>query len=181
MTNVSFRGRVYATPSAVTILVEGTEVFSGQVGAGQPLDTLLSLATVPLATGNLAVSMSVTSGVVGVGPVVSNGLNGYEDTRNNDILVNGQAPEWPATPVNPMPGGTQQNPDWTGWLFEVSAGETITFTVDVQDVVPAWAPNTDLIANAMVIYNDDFCIATANCNTGATFNASQFTIIDNGS
>jgi hypothetical protein len=51
------------------------------------------------------------------------------DCRSN-ILINGQPPEWPATPVEPrMPGGTPENPDWTGWTFEVGAGETITFTV----------------------------------------------------
>ena len=133
MVNVEFYGRVFATPSAATILVEGTEVFSGQVGSGQPLDTPLVLATTSQPAGNLAVSVSVTSGVITVGQVLSDGANGGADIRNNDILINGQAPEWPATPVDPMPGGTPESPGWQGWFFEVSAGETITFTIDVMD------------------------------------------------
>lgn len=177
MANFYFRGQVATTPSAITILVDGAEVFSGQVGSGQPLNTEITLATV--ATTGSSVSVSVTSGVILSGRVltdvtteawvstisyapytylVNNGTYymtttavpantpitdtnywtvipqmGTVDCRNNDELINGQAPEWPATPVTPMPGGTAQNPNWDGWFFELSAGETITYTITAQE------------------------------------------------
>ena len=140
MASVLFRGRVFATPSATTILIDVNEVFSGQVGVGQPLDTEITLFSTDIpVTGNAVVtapvSVSVTSGVITVGQLVrsTDPSTCGSDMRNNDILINGVAPEWPATPVNPMPGGTQQNPDWDGWFFEVSAGESITFTIDVTN------------------------------------------------
>ena len=169
---ILFQGQVLATPTAATILIEGSQVFSGQVGAGQPLNTSIEYANI--ASNGGAVSISVTSGILNVGqvwkdttpvewsnavPYVSGDQVTYQGTEyqcgytnipadaappgtnpgwqllsvtidvRTNILINGQAPEWPATPVVPMPGGTEQNPVWTGWAFEVSAGETITFTV----------------------------------------------------
>lgn len=167
---ILFQGEVLATPTAATILIEGTQVFSGQVGAGQPLDAQLDIANV--ASNGGAVSISVTSGILNVGQVfkwantatawnnttayssgdqveysgtiyqaIANTQAGWtpgvsqswstaqslsSDCRSS-ILINGQNPEWPATP--PQPGGTEENPDWEGWNFTVSAGETITFTV----------------------------------------------------
>jgi hypothetical protein len=169
---ILFQGQVLATPTAATILIEGSQVFSGQVGTGQPLNTTIDYANVVSNGG--AVSISVTSGILNVGQVFKwdtsapawsstvpystgdaveyNGsiylastnipattitpdqIAGWKlepldnDVRSN-ILINGQAPEWPATPVDPMPGGSEQDPNWTGWAFEISAGETITFTV----------------------------------------------------
>jgi len=139
-----FKGRVFATPSAVTILKNGVEIFSGQVGTGQPLDTEITLYTneipLPSTAENLALSMSVTSGVISCGDVQlyvpeftppeyvwPSSLEGT-DLRTN-ILINGSLPDWPATPVDPMPGGNEANPDWQGWFFELAAGETITFNV----------------------------------------------------
>jgi hypothetical protein len=134
MATVSFHGRVFATPSALTALVEGVEVFSGQVGIGQSLDTEIELFSANLPLGNSAVSIAVTSGVVSVGQVLCSdpAIVGSADMRNNDELINGQAPEWPATPVDPMPGGTEEDPNWFGWFFDISAGESITFTVGVR-------------------------------------------------
>ena len=136
MATVSFHGRVFATPSALTALVEGVEVFSGQVGTGQPLDTEIQLFSADLPLGNSAVSIAVTSGVTTIGQVLCSdpAIYGNIDMRNNDILINGVAPDWPATPVDPMPGGTQRTPNWDGWFFDLSAGESITFTVGVANV-----------------------------------------------
>ena len=171
MANFAFRGRVFATPSAATILIDGQEAFSGQVGIGAPLDTEITLAEIT--TNGGAVSISVTSGVITVGDVYNvvagnawsntatypavgknvtyNGeiyttiqavntpgilptddaywdlTQGFTTDIRDSILINGTPPEWPATPVDPMPGGTSADPNWAGWFFEASAGETITF------------------------------------------------------
>ena len=142
ITNIDFHGRVLATPTAATVLLDGNEIFSGQVGTGQPLDSEIILFSTQQSASNVAVNMavsiSVTSGVMTVGQVLSDGTNGTIDIRNNDMLVNGQAPEWPATPITPMPGGTAQNPDWDGWFFDLSAGESITFTIEV--LAPLYVP-----------------------------------------
>ena len=169
---ILFQGETLATPTAATILIEGQQVFSGQVGAGQPLDATIDIANVVSDGG--AVSISVTSGILNVGQVFkwqntatawdanvaypANSVVEYNSTTwiamgnaqpgwtpggptslswetcqaashdgRTNILINGQPPEWPATP--PQPGGTQADPDWEGWSFEVSAGEPITFTV----------------------------------------------------
>lgn len=139
-----FKGRVFATPSAVTIQKNGVEIFSGQVGVGQPLDTEITLyeetIALPCSAENLALSMSVTSGVITFGDVqlyvndwtpptyLYPASVGGPDLRTN-ILINGSLPEWPATLVDSMPAGTESNPDWQGWFFELAAGETATFNV----------------------------------------------------
>jgi hypothetical protein len=135
--NLEMEGRVFATPSALTMLVDGVEIHSGQVGAGQPLDTEITLVNIEnvVPESTLSASISVTSGVITAGPVwLLSGDLGSEpcslDVRSN-ILINGVAPEWPATPVEPMPGGTPENPQWTNWFFELGAGETITFNIEV--------------------------------------------------
>jgi hypothetical protein len=142
---LTFKGRVFATPSAVTIVQNGTEIFSGQVGTGQPLDTELNLfqSTVPAPVGTTtatySVSMSVTSGVITCGDT----LVQYDDSETYvmvpgegpdlraNILINGQPPEWPSTPIDTMPGGTEGAPNWQGWFFELAAGESITYTYTV--------------------------------------------------
>jgi len=159
---IQFQGQVEATPSAATILIDGVQVFSGQVGAGLPLNADLTLATISVdnpanVQSTISVSVAVTSGIVRVGsmvadvgtyaswagnasPLTSNekatiGLivdstsNFYgAGVERSNILINGQAPEYPATPVGFDPGPVN-NPDWNGWCFEVSAGETLTCTV----------------------------------------------------
>lgn len=162
---IQFQGQVCATPSAMTILVDGTQVFSGQVGTGLPLDADLTLATITVdkpsnATSTISVSVSVTSGVVKVGSIVADtgGLtewNGASSPLSNDekvtfnllcdetgnffgagverssILINGSAPEYPATPISGADPGPVENPTWDGWRFEVGAGETLTCTVAI--------------------------------------------------
>jgi hypothetical protein len=159
---IQFQGQVCATPSAATILIDGTQVFSGQVGTGQPLNADLTLATITVdkpanAQSTVSVSVAVTSGIVRVGSMVSD-TGGVEQWAGNtspltsdeknivgltvdetgdfygaaversSILINGSAPEYPATPVGFDPGPVD-NPTWDGWAFEVSAGETLTCTV----------------------------------------------------
>lgn len=154
---LTFKGRVFATPSAVTIVQNGTEIFSGQVGTGQPLDTELNLfqTTIPQPAANTSttysVSMSCTSGVITAGDVqvvfddgttayLLTGENSPGDDLRQSILINGSLPEWPATPVDPMPGGTSSNPNWQGWFFELGAGESTTFTYTIENPPPVPAP-----------------------------------------
>jgi hypothetical protein len=133
---IQFSGRVEATPSAMTVLFNGNEIFSGQVGTGQALDTWMILTTHDWASTTYqetaSVSISVTSGVVNIASV---GYS-YEGQPTTDcrvsstILINGSAPEWPASDTQPrMPFGTPEDPDWEYWEFELGAGETITFNI----------------------------------------------------
>lgn len=51
----------------------------------------------------------------------------YTDWPRSNILINGAAPSWPES--EPYPLGTAENPDWEGWFFDITAGNTISFTV----------------------------------------------------
>lgn len=127
-----FYGRVLSTPAAVTLLINGTEIHSGQVGTGMPLDTQIALSSYDWpsnakAGDTVAVNLSVTTGVITVGSVIME--EGATDQRKN-ILINGQAPEEPASSVGHAPAT-----DWAGWYFEVSAGETITFNLEYPAIL----------------------------------------------
>jgi hypothetical protein len=132
--NLELKGRIFATPSALTMIVDGEEIHSGQVGSGQPLDTEIVLVEMSDVTpdSTLSVTISVTAGVITVGQVLD---RVGHDIRTN-ILINGSLPLWPATPVDPMPGGSPGEPDWSGWFFEIGAGETITFNLAVPGEAP---------------------------------------------
>jgi hypothetical protein len=162
---IQFIGQNCATPSAATILIDGTQVFSGQVGSGQPLNADITFATVTLDSApantqsTVSVSVAVTSGILRVGSMVADtggsaswagnaspltndqkaivGLlvdetgNFYSaGVERSNILINGSAPEYPATPVGFDPGPVDA-PDWNGWCFEIGAGETLTCTVTI--------------------------------------------------
>ena len=163
---IKFLGQVCATPSAATILVDGNQVFSGQVGTGEPLNADVAFTTVTLDSlsstvqSTVTVSVAVTSGILRVGAMIADTGGGSEwsgnsSTLTNDekviiasivdetgnfygpgversnILINGSAPEYPATPVGFDPGPVD-NPSWEGWCFEVSAGETLTCIVTLS-------------------------------------------------
>ncbi len=74
---IKFLGQVAATPSAATILIDGNQVFSGQVGSGQPLNADITFTTVTLdsapsnVNSNVSVSVAVTSGILRVGSMVA--------------------------------------------------------------------------------------------------------------
>ena len=139
---IQFIGRVQATPSAMTVLFDGTEIFSGQVGTGQSLDTLIPLVTHTwnsTTSGETAsVTISVTAGVVNIASA-GYSFEGQPTTDcrvSSSILINGSEPEWPPEGTLPrMPGGTAADPDWAYWEFEVGAGETITFNIQ-----NSWTP-----------------------------------------
>jgi len=89
---IQFQGQVEATPSAATILIDGVQVFSGQVGAGLPLNADLTLATISVdnpanVQSTISVSLAVTSGIVRVGPMVADCGN-PKPHEINDPIVN---------------------------------------------------------------------------------------------
>lgn len=137
-TNITFVAVQEAIPTAITILINGNQVFSGQVGGAVTPGTKFDLdpISIPIANVGDTVSCSVacTSGIFRFGPVYATNYyttsgSCFEDMRMADILINGVPPEWPATPVDPMPGGTPENPNWDGWFHELGAGETATVTL----------------------------------------------------
>lgn len=142
---LSFDGQVVASPASMTVTVDGSQIFSGAVGAGAELDTDTTLATAEVAgapdtESTVAVSIAVTAGIVRIGEVfadITNGAGLVGNGHRTNILINGVAPEWPGTVtwngVEFTPKGTAENPDWTSWRFEVSAGETITFTATIDN------------------------------------------------
>lgn len=148
-------GSVMSSPAAATVLLNGVEVYSGQIGVGQPIDVPGSELFALEYQGNedtvdtLALSISVTSGVakIGMTQILNNenhwiNPNNANDDGRTQILINGLPPEWPATPVEPMPGGNADNPDWAGWCFDVSAGETMTYEFEAPAFNQPAGPTT---------------------------------------
>lgn len=154
-----FDGQLVSTPASVTISVNDTQVFSGAVGEGAEMDTDITLATATVETADqeettATVSISATSGIVRIGAILADFagyagltaeqqadigplLNDANDAYNygtdyrSNILIDGSAPDWPEPGTTPMPRGTEESPDWTGWRFEISAGETFSCTVTI--------------------------------------------------
>jgi len=178
-TNLIIRFRREADPTAATIIVNGTQVFSGVLGSGTIIGETFETQPIPVDVNpgqSGSMSISVTSGILNCGGVYSDVCN-YPDFRvSSSTLINGQPPEWPATPVSPMPGGDAENPDWDGWYHEVGAGETLTCNIDVPLPTPdVWQANTDYWAGQIVFYQNNTYTTIADCNSGATFNPAQFT------
>jgi hypothetical protein len=135
-TNLIIRFRREADPTAATIIVDGTQIFSGVLGAGVTIGQTFETDPLPISANvgdTVSMSIAVTSGVLKCGGVYSD-VCSYPDFRvNNTELINGVAPEWPASPVDPMPGGTEADPDWNGWFHELGAGETLTCNVTISE------------------------------------------------
>lgn len=156
-------GQLSATPASMTITVDSTQIFSGACN-DVPVDTDAILASGTYDDGGvvgeatIAVTVSVTAGIVKIGQLLSDPLgydslnaagqaevdpdltttdpkyyNNGKEYRSN-ILINGSAPVFPdAIPsdVEVADPGTAENPDWRGWRFEISAGETFSCNVTV--------------------------------------------------
>jgi hypothetical protein len=135
--NLVVQGVVVALPAAVTVLVDGKQVFSGQVtGKVDEFVTNLFSFDFDAESANAVINVSVTSGIVKVAEMFVDGKDPRtktESTRKN-ILINGQAPEYPAFPVaDDHHPGDESDPHWAGWAFELSAGETLTCTVAIPE------------------------------------------------
>jgi len=50
-------------------------------------------------------------------------------TERTNILINGVAPAYPSAGIKPT--GTEADPTWGGWCFDLAAGETLTCTLRI--------------------------------------------------
>ena len=151
----------------VTILLDGVSVFSGAVNTlGDMVQGTLCQWNFTqddsiTAITDHTLSISVTSGTIDAAGIYqgTNTTGEYEwnpskvDRDGNDywlpglygvfgdtgertnILINGVAPSWPTVP--PFPTGTEASPTWSGWGFNLSAGETLTCTLKICPTVLA--------------------------------------------
>ena len=177
---IKLNGSVVASPASITVSVDGTQVFSGTVGADAELDTAIVLSELNIdnaddtvwATKNLVVS--VTAGIVKIGTMPAdigtvadgydfaadvdadgNGKGNQQDgsgyynpgrnsspygdaTERTSILVNGSAPSTLDNGgFDPGPTGSEH---WSGWFFEVAAGETFSTTLRVPPTYTNYTP-----------------------------------------
>jgi len=167
---IKLNGLIVASPATISVSVDGTQLYSGVVGADAELDTPVVLRELSFenaddtnwATKN--VSIEVTQGIVKVGTMpcnigtVADGYDFAGDLTNGDkqdgegyynpgrhsspygdatertnILINGSAPVAPAedTGFDPGEAGSEH---WSGWFFEVAAGETFACTLRIPPV-----------------------------------------------
>jgi len=133
---LQMQGRIAATPAAYTMTVDGVQVHSGPVQSDLPLGSNITLLTMQNITtpGNLLASITVTTGVITLGPVSVLGpveTPDGADLRSN-IKTNNANPSWPSDGGPTLPGGTPQDPDWIGWYFyQLGKDDTHTFDINV--------------------------------------------------
>jgi len=135
-------GRIFASPSAYTMTVNGQQVHSGPVQSDLPLGSDITLLTIPNVTspGNLSASITVTTGKMTLGPisVLGNVSRPFAslDLRTN-VKIDNADPPWPSDGGPTLPEGTPQDPNWTGWWFyQLGQGDTASFNIDVPTVTP---------------------------------------------
>ncbi len=146
---LTLQGENLIADSNLTLLCDGVSKFSGPLskavtsGNGENSGTLdtwtvdveVQTQGGALPTEDHSISISVVSGSVNIGAITvlaQNGDDSYDtvDERKN-ILIDGVAPEWP-TGNDVLPGGTEADPDWSGWAWTLTAGETLTCVVTVE-------------------------------------------------
>lgn len=144
---LKINGYLITESASATILVNGVESYNGPLAPGQvgPTDPSVQVALVEFEyTGQtdvdetIEISILVTSGSAALGQVFVNcqqiaGEFSWRrpsaetnDGRTN-ILLDGEPYPWPTDNIPEMPGGTPENPIWTGWTFMVGSGETLSF------------------------------------------------------
>jgi len=152
---LQMQGRLAATPAAYTMTVDGVQVHSGPVQSDLPLGSNVTLLTMQNITtpGNLSASITVTSGVITFGPVSV--LGPVQDPNGGDlrsnIKTNNANPPWPSDGGPTLPGGTPQDPIWTGWYF-YQLGEEDTHTFDIN--VPAMPRYVEFIDQPLSVTTD---------------------------
>jgi len=132
-------GRIFASPSAYTMTVNGEQVHSGPVQSNLPLGSDITLLTIPNVTfpGNLSASITVTTGKMTLGPISVLGNVSMPfaslDLRTN-VKIDNANPPWPSDGGPTLPEGTPQDPNWTGWWFyQLGQGDTASFNIVVPE------------------------------------------------
>lgn len=127
-----FEGAVMERPAWVSIYVNDIEVFSGEIEVNDEefqqelelLDGIIYLHAEPQKS--VYITIVVNSGIVKFGPVFAYDLLGPIRPYNKDndgrtnIQINGVAPDL-----------TSEAEDWRGWMFELAAGDAISFDYEV--------------------------------------------------
>ena len=127
-----FEGAVMELPAWVSICVNDVEVFTGEIEVNdeefqQELELLDGIIYQhPEPQKSVFIKISVTSGVVKFGPVFAYDLLGpiRPYNKDNDGRTNIQI-------NNTAPVLTDGATDWRGWMFELAAGDTISFDYEV--------------------------------------------------
>ena len=145
---LKIKGYLATETATATILINGVEAYNGPVADGQT-GPMLPSNTVDLASFTFAgqsipaetivVTVTMTSGSAAFGsmfvnrerdplaePVWLYPNSGTDDGRTN-ISINGVAVQWPSDGGPTVPGGTPENPNWTGWTFILDEGDTLEF------------------------------------------------------
>lgn len=148
------------TPTVAIVTINGVEVFNGTIEVADPPPVTTPPTVVPIIYGDyngndtesqtLTVEIEVVSGStsfasmeVDTTAVPPKDWIGSFDTTSagrSNILINGAPPSWPGDDGPTVPGGTPENPDWSGWAFSLNAGDVMTFdyaALPLQATTPA--------------------------------------------
>lgn len=146
---LKINGYLLTETASATILVNGVESYNGPLAPGLvgPTDPSeqIALATFDYVgqldtDETIEISVLISNGGAAIGQAFVNcqqtsgapaawrrlTTSTTDDGRTN-IQIDGEPYPWPTDNIPEMPGGTPENPIWTGWTFIVGAGETLSF------------------------------------------------------
>lgn len=145
---LKIKGYLVTETATATILINGVEAYNGTVADGQtgPMlpSNIVDMASFTFVGQNtpaetIHVTVTMTSGSAAFGSMFVNRErnplaapvwlypgSGTDDGRTS-ISVNGATVQWPSDGGPTVPGGTPENPNWTGWSFVLLEGDTLEF------------------------------------------------------
>lgn len=143
-------------PTVATITINGEEVFNGSVEIIDPPPVTTPPTVTPMIIGQyngdtelqtIAISITVISGSAGFGLIEVNedaappnewsgNYFRLPNSGRNNILINGELPQWPEDGGPTFPLGTPEDPDWFGWAFRLNTGDVLTFDYDALSLTP---------------------------------------------
>lgn len=136
--DLTITGTMVTELADAIISINGTQSYSGPIGVGVtpvppgtvgPADNLIIAGFTQEdinVTEAITVTVTVVSGAISVGRMSVNIQEGrfYPDIDfRSNITINGLAPTWPTDGGPTVPKGTPENPDWTGWCFQLDVGD----------------------------------------------------------
>lgn len=157
---LQLKGFLTQSSALISVSIDGQQVFLGQLFE-DPLNEITFFEKEHPAQSHpeqpIKITVTVLQGQCGIGSALiwvddfAPRVPGFYTPRNNrlhvpsfemdhrsNICINGIRPAWPAHPVEPMPKGTLENPDWNGWVFTLTESDVMTFDI----VFPHW-PKSD--------------------------------------